>query len=322
MTERLRRQLLITAGLTGALPWLAGCHTPPHAGASLPDAPGPCLDTATGRPLDEVQWQSRLATADVLLLGEYHDHPLHHAWRARVISRLAHSREAARAPWIVAEHLEGPLDPATRVQWSRPNAPTSVDTADARLLADLQAAGLDARAWQWPMHRPLFRALAERDLPVEAGNLPRDLVRAVGREGIGAAPARLQTLLTAAPLSREAESRLDADLVDSHCGHLQGPRLTAMRAAQRVRDAAMAHHLLERHRQHPDRPIVLLAGNGHVRLDYGVPVLLRALAPEVKVLSVGLLETRDLAAAGGTGPLPYDLVFIAPDVTRDDPCRP
>mgnify|MGYP006201562501 CR=1 FL=1 len=40
-------------------------------------------------------------------------------------------------------------------------------------------------------------------------------------------------------------------------------------------------------------PAVLLAGNGHVRLDYGVGQLFAALRPQARVLSVGFLEAGE-----------------------------
>jgi uncharacterized iron-regulated protein len=43
-------------------------------------------------------------------------------------------------------------------------------------------------------------------------------------------------------------------------------------------------------------PAVLLAGNGHVRRDHGVPVLIAAAEPGARVLSVGFLSAGDTLA--------------------------
>lgn len=298
--------------LLPVLSGLVGCASTPMA------TDGRLIDVSTGEPMDEARLLQRLSAADVVLLGEYHDNPRHHAWRARVITALSGgptSTSTTRpAPLIVAEHLEGPLLEPPTVRWS-----TDPMSAPA-LLKDLEAAGFNARAWQWPLHQPLFEALARQGLTLEAGNLPRDEVRSVAREGLRAAPDTLQALLSAAPLTLEAQTRLDEDLVDGHCGQLKGERLTRMRDAQRARDASMALHILNRRAEQPGRPVVLLAGNGHVRHDYGVPVLLRAHSPTLKALSVGLLEAHDLKTPTAVRQMPYDLVFVAPDVTRDDPC--
>lgn len=90
-----------------------------------------------------------------------------------------------------------------------------------------------------------------------------------------------------------------------------------MRLAQRARDASLALTLLDA----GGAPARLIAGNGHVRRDYGVPLLLAARAPGAKVVSVGFVEV----AAGAT-PDPeslrgrYDYVWFTPAVEREDPC--
>jgi uncharacterized iron-regulated protein len=68
-------------------------------------------------------------------------------------------------------------------------------------------------------------------------------------------------------------------------------------------------------------PAWLIAGNGHVRTDMGVPRLLRTVAPKKSVLAVGFLER------GADGALPdwterqrYGIVVITPPAAREDPC--
>ena len=65
--------------------------------------------------------------------------------------------------------------------------------------------------------------------------------------------------------------------------------------------------------RHAGRGVVLLAGNGHVRSDIGVPRWLPAdLRPRTRV--VGALE------AGSTEPAAYDTVLRTAAQTRPDPC--
>jgi hypothetical protein len=68
-------------------------------------------------------------------------------------------------------------------------------------------------------------------------------------------------------------------------------------------------------REHAAGGAVLLAGDGHVRRDLGVPRWLGAVAPE-RLLSVGFVETGEPALAGR-----YDALVVAAPPTRDDPCR-
>jgi uncharacterized iron-regulated protein len=57
---------------------------------------------------------------------------------------------------------------------------------------------------------------------------------------------------------------------------------------------------------------VLLAGNGHVRKDIGIPVWLSQSARENSV-SVGLLESASTANL-------FDVTIVTTAPTRDDPC--
>jgi hypothetical protein len=84
-----------------------------------------------------------------------------------------------------------------------------------------------------------------------------------------------------------------------------------MARAQFARDAVMAGML----REHASGGAVLLAGNGHVRRDLGVPRWLGGVAPG-RLLSVGFVETGQPALAGR-----YDALVFAAPATRDDPCR-
>jgi uncharacterized iron-regulated protein len=67
-------------------------------------------------------------------------------------------------------------------------------------------------------------------------------------------------------------------------------------------------------REHAARGVVLLAGNGHVRRDLGVP---RWLPPEARAraFAVGYLEEGDTPPPGA-----FDALVYTPRAERDDPC--
>jgi uncharacterized iron-regulated protein len=65
---------------------------------------------------------------------------------------------------------------------------------------------------------------------------------------------------------------------------------------------------------------VLVAGNGHVRKDRGVPWYLARLRPGARSVSVGLLEVQDDIVEPALG-LPYDYVwYTARAADRGEPC--
>lgn len=303
---------LVLGGTAAAL--LAACSHLPTEGDTLLEPQGPRSDPHVPHvPLDNAAWLrllARLRAADFVLLGELHDNPQHHARRGRLVAELADAAQAADAALrtgprdavlpLVAEHL--------------PRGHTRVVDRGVRpareLLARLQAAGFDDKGWRWPLHRALFLPLAH--LPLAGGNAPRDLVRAVARGDDSSLPDEVRALLHDTVLAPAAMQRLDQALLDGHCGHLGAARLPAMRQAQRVRDACMALALLQA--RHDGGPAVLLAGNGHVRRDHGVPAYLAARRPDARVVSIAFAEP-------GAAPDPaFDLVWITPAAARSDPC--
>ena len=90
-----------------------------------------------------------------------------------------------------------------------------------------------------------------------------------------------------------------------------------MMRVQRARDAMMADRLAATSGRGGG---VLIAGNGHVRKDRGVPWYLARLRPGARSVSIGLLEVRDGVLEPPSG-LPYDYVWFTPRVDDGgEPC--
>jgi uncharacterized iron-regulated protein len=249
-----------------------------------------------GRSLTRAEILAELARSDFILLGELHDNPHHHDARGALIRDLA-----ARKPTIVMEFL----DRGTRLDPAKP------------LLEEMERAGFSAKGWRWPLHEPLFAAARDTGLAILGGNLRSEDARRVAKEGEKALAPEIAAQLVLAPLSESAQKKLDDDLNAGHCGHLSTARLPNMRLAQRARDTAMATAMLAER----DGPVILLAGNGHARRDYGVGSQLRLLAPQRRIVSIGFFESgpgleKRLAHREGA----FDFVWITPPAQRDDPC--
>ncbi|OYV01901.1 MAG: hypothetical protein CFE45_02745 [Burkholderiales bacterium PBB5] len=288
---RLTRRPMVRAALAAcacAL-WvpLAGAQTAASPGADPSDR---LIDLRTGQATTPQALLAELRQADVVLLGELHDQPAHHARRAALLAALQGSGAV-----VVAEQLQHGL---------------VVARSDEPLGLRLKAAGVDARGWDWPMHEPLMAAIDAAGLPLHGGNLPPALARRIAREGELAVPPQLMTLLRAAALPAPARAALDDELQQGHCGQLPAARLPDMRLAQRARDAAMWLALATS----GGRPAVLLAGNGHVRLDHGVPQIALASSAGLRLVSVGF------GALGDAPSGPYSVLWLTPVQARPDPC--
>ena len=128
------------------------------------------------------------------------------------------------------------------------------------------------------------------------------------------------------PMPAPLADALRRELVESHCGALPPQALGGMAAAQRYRDAHMADALVGAAQRHGSA--ILIAGNGHVRADRGVPWHIRQRAPGTPVTTVLLMEVLD----GQTEPADYvvrdpegrpaaDFIILTPRAERADPCE-
>ena len=253
------------------------------------------IDVRSSKALDESALAEILKSADIVLLGELHDNILHHEARGRLIARFADHRRT-----VISEHLP---------------APNQV-TFQSDIKTDLVAAGFDTEGWDWPIHQSLYEQIKNKGLSVVGGNLPKEEARRMFLQGVSSLPERMAKTYTQSRLDETAERKLDHDLVEGHCGKLPDKYLSRMRFAQRMTDLSLTHNLLDR------RPSLLIAGNGHIRRDYGVPQILASVAPELKVVSVGFLEqgsgTQDLLQSVSGQ---YDFIWITERAERKDPCE-
>ena len=282
---------------------VAGSASAPEVGAASTDA---ALDAA-GQALDVAALAERLRSARYVLLGEIHDDAAHHRLRAALLSALLAD---GRPTWVVFEQMD-----------RQHNAAVAAAPRDTE--AVVGAGQLDKKGWAWPLHRPLFEAALAGGATVVGGNLSRAEASDVVRGGVPQAPPELRPWLVApaagatAPTSvwtQEQDAELRHQVDEGHCGALPAAMIPPMALAQRARDAALA---LAMTAAPPGVRVVLIAGNGHVRRDIGVPHYLRATAAD-GIVSIGFLERRDDGQAVADGA--YDEVWFTAPVLRPDPC--
>lgn len=290
MTSRRRALAALAAGAL----FLAGCATAPPAALE-----GRIWDARAGQFIDEDTLLARLRAARFRLLGEVHDHPEHHRVRARLIRGMRDRAE------VFFEQFDRDHDAPLRQ--------AQAAGADAQGLA--RAGALDTKAWAWPLHRPLLEAAIARAHAVRAANLSREDARRIARAGVlEPSDAALARTLDTSAWTEAREQALRRTILDAHCGMLPAKVAPAMALAQRARDAAMALALLS-----ASGAAVLIAGNGHVRRDLGVPLYLPG---DAAALSVGFVETRPGEAdPRAYDPGAYDYVWFTAPQLRRDPCE-
>lgn len=252
------------------------------------------IDTSNGNDVTLEALVNKLSNQEFILLGELHDNEQHHQQRGELIVALK-----SLAPTVVAEHLE------------RGN----IFIFNDDLKDNLVLAGFDPKGWRWPLHEALFSAIAKAEITLLGGNIPREIAKKIVREGNDAFPSELLGIIEQAPLDESAKNNLDADLLNSHCGHINAPMLPGLQLAQRARDASMFNAM-----EQASKPVILVAGNGHVRLDYGIPSLLRQYQPQSNFVSIGFIEDSVDLSDMDKLRAQYHYLWVTPKIERKDPC--
>ncbi|MDO9286564.1 MAG: ChaN family lipoprotein [Aquabacterium sp.] len=258
--------------------------------SALPGRPAP--PATPGTPA----W--RAGPGQVLLLGEVHDNAAQHALRLQALAALLARGDR---PALLLEPFDRERQPAIDLALQAtaagpPDAPLAA-RIDAVIAASGQVAG-----WDWPLYRPYLGLALQHGLPIVAANVSRAETRRIIQLGLGPTG-----WLAEVP---EDIARAQADAIErSHCGQVDAGMAARLSQAQVARDQFMARLI----GTHAARGVVLLAGNGHVRRDIGVP---RWLSPALRERShvVGYLEPDDDSASA------YDEVVRTVAQPRQDPC--
>jgi uncharacterized iron-regulated protein len=256
--------------------------------ATLAACAAPALDWPPDRPL--------------VLLGEVHDNAEGHRLRLRAFDELL--ARGAR-PALVMEQFDRQDQPATATALARRPAPTASALVAEVLAARSGAAGkgpaMGGSGWTWSYYEPFIERALRYGLPIVAANVGRDEARRVMREGLAAHGFD-------AAVPADILAGLAGEVEASHCGQVDDALARRMALAQVARDQQMARAVVA----HASRGAVLLAGNGHVRTDLGVPRWLPA-EQRARSLAVGVLEQGTTATA-------FDRRLFVPEQPRPDPC--
>jgi len=326
-----RAALMLAVGLLLLAHPAAGEGTPaPHSIWSSPlhrdhALTGTIWSTRANQPVSRGELVGVLATSPLVLLGEVHDNADHHRLRAGLIGTIVSRRRKAQAdanragPAIVFEQIRADQQPVVDSFLSL-NTPGAV-----RLLQQLE--------WErsgWPpgeIFAPLFDQVLRLQLPILGGNAPSGVVRNVARQGLAAvSDVERARLGLDVQLDLPLHQVLIREIGASHCGMLPSSAFAPMAVAQKYRDAYLADVMLKAQGRHGSA--VLIAGNGHVRADRGVPWHLRRRAPGLGTVVVAFAEVDGSKGAAESyiprdpaGRPATDYVWFTPQAERADPCE-
>jgi len=248
--------------------------------------------------------------ADVLLLGETHDNPVHHANQLKLYKAKIAS---GHRPALMMEQLNS--DDQQALDWTLAGESSDETLGRASRLirfSDLQA------------YQPFLAIAIENRLPVIAANISTQRSQPVIWNGFSAYDSdELQRLAVEKVWSEARQKYLVENMGGAHCGKLRDELREGLTRGQRLRDALMVNSAISS----VGRGIVGIVGSSHARWDIGLPLYFTARAPEARIITVGFLEVSPgltspsaYEADTATGELPYDYVWFTPRVDRVNPC--
>jgi uncharacterized iron-regulated protein len=260
-----------------------------------------CLAVVATRPAlaDLAEIAALARGADVVVLGEVHDNPVHHRNQTQIVAAL---RPQALVLEMIPQALEDEVNALREQDASRESI----------------AAALDWEASGWPDFAHYAQILeAAPDARIFGGGQAEEDLRLAAAEGAAAAfgvdaPAYGLDV----PLPQAEQALREAEMAEAHCGALPAPALPGMVEVQRFRDAALADAALwARTITGAQGPVVVIAGSGHADRRRGVPAMIATADPELDVVALGQGEGDDPDAGEA-----YDAYLVAPAPPRDDPC--
>lgn len=301
------RWLLLASFLAGSL--AARADNLLHADHALA---GKIWDMRERRWLDEPALLERIAAAEVLLLGETHDNPQHHALQLKLLQ--ARLGSGAR-PALLFEQYDRERQTALDAALEKTPAPAALEAAAALM-----------KGWDWKFYQPLLAAALDYRLPVYAANFSREQARPVIRQGFGAYDAdELKRLAVDAVWDDKRQQYMSGLIEGTHCGQVDAALRDGLVRSQRLRDAVMADVAAAAASQ--GRGTVGIVGRGHARRDTGMPLYLAARYPQLRSYAIGLVEVspdklspEDYERDGAGDGIIYDAMWFTARVDRPDPC--
>ncbi|MET4579093.1 ChaN family lipoprotein [Ottowia thiooxydans] len=233
-----------------------------------------------------------LLPAGALLLGEQHDAPEHHLLERQVVEWLAKRGSLAAVAIEMA-----PRGKDTRA------LPSQAPEAEVQKALDWNNAG-----WPWETYGPVVMAAVRLGVPVLGANLPAAEQRSAMSD------SSLEARLAADALATQQQR-----IRDGHCNLLPSTQILPMTRIQIARDLAMAKTLADARKS--GQTVLLIAGNGHVERELGVPVHLPAdLGVKVISAQAGQPTSEEGDQARARVRTSADLVWPTPALPPKDYC--
>lgn len=288
----MKTRLLLVASVVCAV----GCQTtqekPASAVPTVQDEPAPrpdveaeepvfdeatrmaFVDGKTGKVMTFEEVQARVTAAQAVLVGEQHDQLPHHRLQAEIIRTVGGiGKPMAVGLEMVTWPGQAALDRYGRGEIDEDGLFSALDWKESW--------GHDE-----DLYRDIFTAGRQAEATFVALNAPRDLVRAVAKQGIDGLSEQDKARLPEMDLTDEQHKQAIADVFQHHHPPTGAEGMfEKFYAAQVLWDESMAQYAVGALQQGAER-VVVLAGVGHVGGYRGIPNRMKRRLPDLSMLTI------------------------------------
>lgn len=256
--------LLLSVLATGG--WTTAGKLAPETVADAPAAT-PVLDLNAFSTVEQLI--PELANKRVVFVGEQHNRFDHHLVQLEIIRRLHEKHpqlQLAIGMEVFQQPFQQPLDDYV-----------AGNITEQQMLRATEY--YDRWRMDYRLYAPILRYAREHGLPVIALNLPSELTRKVGKDGLaGLTPEERARLPAEIDRSDSAYEQRVRDIFQMHPNDRQQP-FEYFLEVQLLWDEGMAKRAAEFLQSHPEHLIVVLAGAGHLAHGSAIPQRLERRLP-------------------------------------------
>jgi uncharacterized iron-regulated protein len=264
---------------SNATPELAKSHFPLH---NTKNTPNTLYDYQLLSPTTEAlqlgSLPDKIVQADVVLIGEWHTHTGIHRFQTDLLNQLSFRNDTALS-------LE---------QFSRDKQ----EILDQYLRSEIGEQTLIQDAQTWPNYesdyRPLIELAKSHSIDVIASNAPRQVVRCIGRKGVGYLEQldSKQRNHVATVIDTQASPYKNKFMSSMHHGDPQ--QTDNQFAAQLTWDATMAESIVDYLNKRPGKQVIHIAGTFHVEQGLGIAAQIRRLNSNLKITIITPSSSKPL----------------------------